>query len=96
MAENEEANRGKGEVGLFTIVTWKLDMTEQEQENEYSEEIRLCSWTFAERNSASDISGSHPQIEQDAVLSDAALLSIPCEHKVQIKERDLSIDHIRG
>ena len=34
-------------------------------------------------------------LEQDAVLGDAALLSIPCEHQVQIKKRDLSIDHIR-
>src|SRR4029077_4935629 len=34
-------------------------------------------------------------VEQHAVLSDRALLSIHCEHQVQIKERDLCIDHIR-
>src|SRR5258708_15784226 len=34
-------------------------------------------------------------VEQDAVLGEAALFSIHCEHQVQIKKRDLSIDHIR-
>ena len=34
-------------------------------------------------------------VEEDAVLGEAALLSIHCEHQVQIKKRDLSIDHIR-
>jgi len=32
--------------------------------------------------------------EQDVVLDEAALLSIHCEHQVQIKKRDLSIDDL--
>src|SRR6266404_7914380 len=41
-----------------------------------------------------DRAKSNP-VEQDAVLGEAALFSIHCEHQVQIKKWDLSIDHTR-
>ena len=34
-------------------------------------------------------------VEQDAILGEAALPSIHCEHQMQIKKRESSIDHIR-
>jgi hypothetical protein len=36
-------------------------LSSQKEENQNSERIRICLWTFAERNSAFDISGSHSQ-----------------------------------